>query len=332
MDQDIGLKDRTILYELDLNSRQPISRLAKKLGMGKDALTARIRRLEKEGFIKGHITMINPNKFGLTSCRFEITLRNTTPDIEDEIGRFLVNTKEAPWVVRVEGHWDFEVWYLCESVNEASRFWDRFEARFGDYVEKMKFSVWMGVKYFGRAFLLKDRLSEIREELASGPQKMKITRTDFEILRILVFNARMPVFEIAQNLGISTKTVTKRMKYLEEKGVIVGYRLAFGLDRLGIHYYNVHLSLHKMDKEKKKEFMAYIYTHPNVVYDNKIIGGDGFALSVQTCSHEELRGLIRKLKERFGIYIRKHFTVRFVEELKFSFMLPPGDKQEKSRG
>lgn len=316
-------KERTILYELDLNSRQPYSRLAKKVGMGKDALISRIKRLGDKGFIKGFITMINPNKFGLTSCRFIVSLHNTTPEIEDEIGNFLMKTREIPWIVRVEGPWDFEVWYLCESVNEANAFWDGFMERFGNYVEQMKFSIWMGVKYFGRAFLLDNRFSEIREQLATGPQKLKITKTDFEILRLLVYNARIPVFEIAQRLGISTKTVTKRMKRLEDKGVIVGYRLAFGLDKLGIKYYNVHLKLQNMTKEKEKEFMEYIYTHPNIVYDNVILGGEGFALSVQAFSHEELRALISELKERFGMYIRKHFIVQFVGELKFSFMLPP---------
>ncbi len=322
MDTALSLKDRTILYELDLNSRQPLSRLAKKVGLGKDALAARIRRLEEEGFIRGYITMINPNKFGLTSCRFIISLSNTTPDIEQEIGAFLKNTREIPWVVRVEGPWDFEVWYLCESVNEASDFWNRFEARFGSFVENMKFSVWMGVRYFGRAYLPANQSSEIREQLASGPQKMKISGTDIRILKMLALRARMPVFEIAQRLDISTKTVTKRMRELEKKGVIVGYRLAFGLEKLGIKYFNIHLSLQGMDKEKMARFMEYVYRHPNVVYDNQILGGEGFALSVQAFSHDELRGLVKDLKERFGANIRKHFIAEFTEELKFSFMLP----------
>ncbi len=323
MKEDLSLKERTILYKLDLNSRQPYSRLAKELGIGKDALAARVRDLEARGFIKGFITMINPNKFGRMSCRFIVSLHNTTPEIEEEIGEFLVKTKETPWIVRVEGGWDFEIWYLCESVNDAHAFWGRFEAKFGNYVESMKFSIWMSVKYFGRAFLLDNHLSQIREQLASGPQKLKITKTDFEILKLLVFNARIPIFEIAQRLGISTKTVTKRMRRLEEKGVVVGYRLAFGLDKLAIQYYNVHLKLQNMDKNKEKEFLEYVYCHPNVVYDNVILGGEGYALSVQTFSQSELRSLINGLKKRFGPHIRKYSVVQFTEELKFSFMLPP---------
>jgi len=320
----LSRKDRTILYELDLNSRQPYSKLAKKLKMGKDALISRIKKLEEQGFISGFITMINPNKFGLTSCRFIVTLQNTTPEMEQEISAYLVRSKQTPWVVRVEGNWDFEIWYLCESVNEAYQFWEKFEKKFGNYVERMKFSIWMGVKYFGRAFLLEGKFSEIKEQLASGPQKLKISRTDFEILRLLVYNARIPIFEISQRLGISTKTVTKHIKRLEKEGVIVGYRLAFGLNKLGIQYFNVHLTLQNMEQKKEREFQEYVFRHPNVIYDNIILGGEGFALSVQTFTHEDLRKLINDLKQRFGLYIRKYFVVQFVEELKFSFMLPPG--------
>jgi Lrp/AsnC family leucine-responsive transcriptional regulator len=327
MDLELSRKDRTILYELDLNSRQPYSKLAKKLGMGKDALIARIKKLQEKGFIRGFITMINPNKFGLMSCRFLVTLQNTTPQIEKEIDTYLINTKQTPWIVRVEGNWNYEIWYLCESVNEANVFWEKFERKYGNYIEKMKFSIWMSVKYFGRAYLLDNKLSEIKEQLASGPQKLKISKIDYEILRLLVYNARIPIFEISQRLGISTKTVTKHIKRLEKEGVIVGYRLGFGLDKLGIQYFNIHLNLQNMDKKKEKEFQEYIYTHPNVIYDNVILGGEGFALSVQTFSHGDLRKLIQDLKKRFGRYIRKYFVVQFVEELKFSFMIPPAKRK-----
>jgi DNA-binding Lrp family transcriptional regulator len=297
-----------------------LSRLAKRIRIGKDALTNRLRSLEERGYIKGYTTMINPNKFGLTDCKFMVKLRDTTPEIENRIADFIKKTREVPWAVRVEDRWDFEVWYLADSVNDASSFWQRFKKRFGRYVESMRFGVWMNVRYFGRAYLVEGRLAEISDLVATGPQKTKISGTDLKILRLLGSNARMPVFEIAERCGVSSKTASKRIKRLEEKGVIVGYRLIFGLEKLGVKYYNIHINFQNMDEEKDKEFDEFIRTDPNVVYDNVVLGGSDIELSVQTSSDEELRRLNEAIKRRFSGHIRDYFTVEFTEEIKFGFI------------
>lgn len=320
MDGQLSRKDRTILYELDLNSRQPYSALAKKLRLGKDALIGRINWLRREGYIKGFTTMINPNKFGLTDCKFLVNYRNTTPEIEDEIADFMRKTKEIPWSVKVEDRWDLEIWFLAETINDAYDFWEKFRKKFGKYVESMRFGIWMNVRYFGRAFLIEGRQSEISELIATGPQKTKISDTDLRILRLLASDARMPVYQIAEKSGVSSKTVTKRIKRLESEGVITGYRLNFGLEKLGANYYNIHINFHEMDKEKRQEFDEYIRMQPNIVYDNVVLGGSDIELSVQTTSDEELRRLNEDIKRRFSGSIRDYFTVKFTEELKFSFI------------
>ena len=55
----IDLKDRKILYYLDLNSRQSFAEIGKKVGLSKNAITYRIKRLEKEGLINNYYTAIN---------------------------------------------------------------------------------------------------------------------------------------------------------------------------------------------------------------------------------------------------------------------------------
>jgi len=48
----IDLKDRKILYQLDLNSRQSLTQIGKNVGLKKDVVSYRIKRLQDEGVIK----------------------------------------------------------------------------------------------------------------------------------------------------------------------------------------------------------------------------------------------------------------------------------------
>ena len=47
----IDLKDRKILYHLDINSRESFRSIGKKVGLSKDVVASRVKKLEEKGFI-----------------------------------------------------------------------------------------------------------------------------------------------------------------------------------------------------------------------------------------------------------------------------------------
>ncbi len=53
------------------------------------------------------------------------------------------------------------------------------------------------------------------------------------ILEMLSKNARMPYIKIARRLGISETAVRKRIKKLEENGIIEGYTLKINPEKIG---------------------------------------------------------------------------------------------------
>ena len=60
----IDLKDRKILYELDLDCRQSNTQIGKKVGLTRDVVAYRIKRMEEEGVITNFWTAINTFKLG----------------------------------------------------------------------------------------------------------------------------------------------------------------------------------------------------------------------------------------------------------------------------
>ena len=52
----LDLKDRKILYHLDLNCRQSNAQIGKKVGLSKQVVDYRIRRMEDERIIIGYWT------------------------------------------------------------------------------------------------------------------------------------------------------------------------------------------------------------------------------------------------------------------------------------
>jgi len=71
----LDIKDKKILYELDMDARQSISSIAKRVGLSKEVVNYRIRRMEKEGLIDGYYAIIEYSKLGYMYCRLIMTFR-----------------------------------------------------------------------------------------------------------------------------------------------------------------------------------------------------------------------------------------------------------------
>lgn len=60
-----------------------------------------------------------------------------------------------------------------------------------------------------------------------------LDKTDFKILRLLQQNARIPMTELAEKVGLSTTPVTERVRRLERENIISGYHARLNPHALG---------------------------------------------------------------------------------------------------
>ena len=76
MPNELDLKDRKILYELDINSRQSNSEIAKKTGLSKQVVGLRIKKLVETGVVSSFYTVIDISKLGFTIHKNFLRLQN----------------------------------------------------------------------------------------------------------------------------------------------------------------------------------------------------------------------------------------------------------------
>lgn len=73
--------DRRILAALAQEARLSMAALAEKVGLSKSPVTARVRRLEAEGYILGYRAALDPQKLGLAQVAFvQVTLSKTSSE------------------------------------------------------------------------------------------------------------------------------------------------------------------------------------------------------------------------------------------------------------
>jgi len=261
----LDLKDRKIMYELDINSRQSYHEIAKKVGLSKDSVIYRIKKLQEDGIIKQFHTIIDVGKLGFTSFRLYLKLQNTTPEKEAEIIEFLKKQKIVTWIVSIDGEYDLGMWIVTKSIKEMNELWKELLEKYVNYLDKRWLTIFTRVSYFPRAYLLEKKQNFDEYVFITEPEEIDLDQKDIELLKFIAPDSRISVLDLSKKLKITPKTVSSRIKELERKKVIVGYRTLFDLEKLGYQYFKLHISLHNVTEDKIKLFRGYGRSPPNVV-------------------------------------------------------------------
>ena len=317
--QDLDAKDRKLLYELDCNSRQTIQQLARKIGLSKDGIKYRIAKLTESGIIKSFNAVIDTGKLGFYSFRIFLKFSHTSPSKEKEILDFLLKNKNLVWLVQVAGAWDVNTWFLYKSIEEMNAFWEGLLERYRDYFSRREFAVYAQVTYFSRGYLLEKKETQFMLPVISLPAEAKLDAGDLRIVELLANDARMPIVRLAAKAKLTPKTVIAKIRRLEKEKIIVGYRAELDLEKLGFQYYKLHFSLFNCAPEKLKRMEQHVRHHPNIVFEDKVLGGHDLELEVQVKSEEEMRALVGQFRETFSESVKEVEVLHYFKEHRLRF-------------
>ena len=315
----LDLKDKKLLYELDTNSRQTVQQLARKIGLSKDAVKYRMNRLKQEGIIKSFNAVIDTGKLGFISFRLFLRFYRLTLSKEQEILNFFLNNKNLVWMVRVEGAWDLNTWFLYKDIEGMNTFWNNLLEKYDNYIDKKEFGIYTDITYFSRAYLLNLKNSSYSLRTVSLPEYNNLDKTDMAIITMLSGNARTSVVDIAKKAGVTPKTVIARMKQLKQNKIILGYRTEFDMERLGYQYYKVHISTFNLTAELGRKFKQFIHYHPNIIYYDKVLGGYDMEIEVQVENDQKLRALIEDMRKHFASIIKDYEVLHYYKEYRLRF-------------
>ncbi len=248
----LDLKDRKILYELDINCRQSNTQIGKKVGLKKDVVAYRIKKMQDEGIIKNFWTAINTFKLGYNVFRIYINFHYVNTQIKNEIIQHFTNYKNAWAVVSVKGPIDIDVVVWVKNVYEFYDFFDKTLEKYEDYFEKYTISIYIQAVGYKKSYLLDqpDKFNRKMYETICDGTTEKIDKIDYTILNELAINARTPLIELAEKIGCSSQTANYRIKNLIKKGVIQAFRVNIDLSKLGLQIFKVDIFLKEYKQRK----------------------------------------------------------------------------------
>lgn len=147
-------------------------------------------------------------------------------------------------------------------------------------------------------------------------RKMKLDRIDRHILIDLQDDGRMSNVDLAKRVGISAPPCLRRVKALEQAGIIRGYYA--DIDPAVVDYHLVvyaHVSLEKHADEDLRNFNALIDTWPMVREAYMMAGDTDYMLKVVARDWEHYQEFFSKslTKAPNVVHVKSSMTIRCVK-------------------
>lgn len=313
----IDLKDRKILYHLDLDCRQSNNQIGKKVGLKRDIVAYRINRMQEEGLINYFWTVIDTFKLGYNVFRVYFNFQDISIDEKKQLIQDFIDYKNSWAVFSIAGPIDFGAVIWVNNIYEFNNFLDKILDKFGKFISKKIVSVYVKADEYEKSYLLYDEMKKIERKnftINCGEEKINIDEIDYKILDILSLNARIPLIKIAEKLDTSSQTINYRLKKLIEYGVIKGFRVDIDISKLDLQYFDVRINL--TDHSYRKKIIKYLHDKSFIKCINTAFGYADLELELILENLDKLIFLMDDLNEIFPRVIRNYHYLKYKEAYK----------------
>ncbi|MBI2043159.1 Lrp/AsnC family transcriptional regulator [Candidatus Pacearchaeota archaeon] len=316
--------DLKLLSELEKDSEQTLSKIAKKLKTSQQVISYRLKSLEERGILGGFYTIIDIAKLGYTSYRTMIRLSNITEEKHKEIINFLMKHKNVLWLVECGGRWDLIVNFTAKNIIHYNNIMKEFVNRFPKQMQNYDILTTLEVIYFGRDYFIKEARTEIKSSGFGGKwETISTDKTNLQILNLISENARINSVEIADKLKISPNTVLLRIKEMKKSGLIQGTKPLIHLENIGYSGYKALIKFQNLTEQKEKEIVNHVKSNANIVGAIKLVGLWDFESEFEVENKEQMLKITRNFRDKFKEIIKEFEVIPLFHEYRYNFF--PGD-------
>ncbi len=311
--------DKKILYLLHKNSRIPLTRIAKRVGISKDSAGSRIKKMSKTGIIKRFTIDFNHKSLGFNIYTIFLRFKKLTDNEQKSITGLLRSTRNVTYVASCSGNWDLWVEVLADSIESFDTILNEIVNSIGDNLKDYKSLVIIS-EYKAYSSIL----GSFFENYTKKPEKRKkqkpasyeIDKTDYLILKELEKNSRLHQIEIAETLDLTVDIVRYRIRCMEEEQIIKGYTIQLDFDKIGYSFYLLSLYFTNLSYENEKKLRWFLNSNQNIRFAYKAAGRQEIILEVLTKDINEFQDVVNNIRNRFYDILENYEYLIIIDDYK----------------
>ncbi len=300
--RNLGKVEQKILFALEKNARQSNSKISKDVGIPKHKVNYHIKKFESNGTILGYYPIIDVSKLGYITYRCYLHLRDITEEKKQEILNYLKNTEEVAYIYTYKDYYLLGVGIVTKSTKRFHEVWDKIML-YKPNIESYKISIYSPIYDFTKTFLNPDKTEIPEINILGEGKEEKVDEIDLKILKSLAKNAKKTTINIAKEIEQSPQLIIQRIKKLEQKNIILGYKPILNWSSLGYESYKATIIL--KNYKCNQDIFNFCHTEQYIFQLNRPIGSD-LEIELYVKNHEQFKGIMTKIQNLFPNQIEKY--------------------------
>jgi Lrp/AsnC family leucine-responsive transcriptional regulator len=310
--------DLRILEELDKNIRSGSQYIGKKLGLRRQVVDYRIRKLEHNGAIAGYRMLPNLSKLGQFYYRVHIKLRSITELKKKKILDYLLDHKKVVWLSEADGVYNLLVGFVSPTRKEFQDNLFSFIEKFGEYITYYDFIDGLELAIPTRDFIGKKNLRPVKGWILGDFKVEIISEIDKKIISEIALDGAQTSLAIARKIKEPAEKVNYHLKKILQKGLMFS-NIKFGYPVFGFELYKTLLYLKKPSRKRIEQLKKFARTYTRIWDYVETIGKWQFELDIESKGHEDYYEIMDAVQNEFSDILSHYETLFVREERKFSF-------------
>lgn len=303
----LDLKDKKIMAILVDDARISLTQLAKKIGLKRETVDYRIKRLSDQGFITGVMPMLNFKILGFSDFEIFYLLDQN----EQEKKQAITKLSKLPFVKSIleySDRWDLKITVIAKGLEGLESINDEVQNVIGKHI--LEKEIVISLKNYSERFISSLFMPKTKSSILVSKKtgNFKIDGKDFLILKNLSEDGCLSTYQISEKVGMSPDGVGLRIKKMIESGIIQKFITLFDNSKMNLTWYTFAAKLRSNDDKLEEKLSQLFRDHPSIMSARKTIGGWDILFSIVCQTPLEMHSATREIKKLLASSIKNYET------------------------
>ena len=315
----LDIRDKRILYELDFNGRATRSELAKLTGISSPVIHYRITRFEEQGVIKKYLLLVNLNKIGEYQMKMCLQFRQFDNKTKNDMLKFLRGKPYVRRIVTCHGAYDMFITIGAKTVHELNKMKEEIYERIDPNITSEAIAIILDIVGYRRDYLVGRGAGGPPIAVTGADKAIELDEEEIKILESMKNDGNISIADIARKIKSTPGVVSRRLKDLEKKGIILGCRLQLDYSKVGLRVNKIFISTQKDSRKIWEDLRRYCNTKPNITHLEKVLGTWDIEIEFELFATDDFTAMLEDLRSNFSDIIKRIDIVRITEDYTYSY-------------
>ena len=295
--------EKSVLSKLEADSRQPLSKIGKKIRRSQQQVSYTVNSLIEKGVIQNFDTLIDYSKLDIINFRVFFKISYSSQEKIDELINHINSDTHTSHLVTCGGSYDMICTFFALNPSQFNKTLKGILSKFPEQIQNYDVLTTIVIRWFSRKYIFGD----LPEEIIIGGDRVPeiVDEVDMRILDELSEDGRKSSVKIAELISVTPKTVMQRIKKLRSRKLILGFKPLLNPRKMGYVSNLLLIKYHNITPEMEKELIDYLKAYPNVVGAVKTLGEWDIEIKIETKDTMEFRKVEMEIRQKFTLLIQQ---------------------------